>query len=453
MANRGNNTEHDALVGQYSHLATLPREKDALHALRRIASLVKPIMRARNWTVGTLAEFYPDQQNLLGKDTSFLYKYMLTAFTGINVNKGMKICLRLRYPGDQNQFLPMEQVVDTMLHELSHNVHGPHDAKFHALWDQLRKEYEGLVSKGYTGEGFLSEGHRLGGRGTVPRDEARRIARLAAEKRRTLSSGSGQKLGGRPIPIGTDIRRVIVDAIERRNTVLKGCGGGGNKDDKEIQALGDQATNNGFKTKAEEDEANDRAIAQALWELVQEDEKKKYGSDYIPPTPTDPTGNGGGEISPKKLKKVEESVEPPKAKAPPIRRPSDRPVSRLVAEHTSKKPKTIPSRGSSSSSMLQSVSPPVMASSEPLPSPRFVSGWTCIVCTLHNPVNFLACDACTSERPPEVTRQIAEAEKKYTATSRSISMKSNIWTCSRCSTEMEDKWWTCSTCGRMKDTS
>ena len=115
----------------------------------------------------------------------------------------------------------MDQVVDTMLHELSHNVHGPHDAKFHALWDQLRKEYEGLVSKGYTGEGFLSDGHRLGGRG-VPRDEARRIARNAAEKRRTLYSGSGQKLGGRPVPVGTDIRRVIVDAIERRNTVLKG---------------------------------------------------------------------------------------------------------------------------------------------------------------------------------------------------------------------------------------
>ena len=237
-----------------------------------------------------------------------------------------------------------------MLHELSHNVHGPHDQKFHALWDQLRKEYEGLLSKGYTGEGFLSEGHRLGGRGGVPRDEARRIARLAAEKRRTLSSGSGQKLGGRPVPVGTDIRRVIVDAIERRNTVLRGCGAG-SKNDKEIQDLGDQATNNGFKTKAEEDEANDRAIAQALWELVQEDEKKEYGKDYIAPTPTDPTGNGGGEISPSKTIKREEASAAPKAKAPPIRRPSDRPVSRLVSEQATKKPKTIPPRAPSSSSI------------------------------------------------------------------------------------------------------
>jgi len=58
--------EHDALISGYSHLNKFPREKEALHALKKIASLVKPIMRARNWKVGTLAEFWPDQQNLLG---------------------------------------------------------------------------------------------------------------------------------------------------------------------------------------------------------------------------------------------------------------------------------------------------------------------------------------------------------------------------------------------------
>jgi hypothetical protein len=62
--------EHDALVISYSHLKNFPREKDALHTLKKIASLVKPIMRARGWKVGELAEFYPDQQNLLGKAAS-----------------------------------------------------------------------------------------------------------------------------------------------------------------------------------------------------------------------------------------------------------------------------------------------------------------------------------------------------------------------------------------------
>jgi len=41
----------------------------------------------------------------------------LTLPPGINVNRGHKICLRLRYPNDNSLFLPTEEVVDTMLHE------------------------------------------------------------------------------------------------------------------------------------------------------------------------------------------------------------------------------------------------------------------------------------------------------------------------------------------------
>jgi hypothetical protein len=58
--------EIDPLISEYSHEKARPREKEALHTLKKIASLVKPLMRARNWRVGTLSEFYPDQQNLLG---------------------------------------------------------------------------------------------------------------------------------------------------------------------------------------------------------------------------------------------------------------------------------------------------------------------------------------------------------------------------------------------------
>lgn len=59
--------EIDALVLNYSHLRGLPREDQALHMLKKVASLVKPLMRQRGWKVGELAEFWPDQQNLLGK--------------------------------------------------------------------------------------------------------------------------------------------------------------------------------------------------------------------------------------------------------------------------------------------------------------------------------------------------------------------------------------------------
>ncbi|RBQ69560.1 hypothetical protein VDGD_06814 [Verticillium dahliae] len=63
--------EHDALVQAYSHLADFPRAGEALTTLKKVASLVKPIMRARRWRVGELAEFYPEQHNLLGRRLFF----------------------------------------------------------------------------------------------------------------------------------------------------------------------------------------------------------------------------------------------------------------------------------------------------------------------------------------------------------------------------------------------
>ncbi|KAK0731483.1 WLM domain-containing protein [Lasiosphaeris hirsuta] len=414
--------EHDALVLSFSHLKDFAREKEALHTLKKIASLVKPIMRARGWKVGELAEFFPDQHNLLG----------------LNVNRGQRILLRLRYAGDRNQFLPVEQVTDTMLHELSHIVHGPHDEKFHALWNQLRDEHEGLSMKGYTGEGFLSDGHRLGGARRVPMHEARRLARAAAEKRRVVSAGSGQRLGGSAPRPGQDIRNVILSAVERRNRALQGCGNT-NHNEREILEISDTATRNGFRTRAEEDAANDAAIAQALWELVQEDEKAKYGGSYIPPTQQNPTGNGGG------------------TSAALPRRPS----------------------GSGSNP------PPVPTATKPVvpPSlPKVPEVWACEVCTLHNPATYLCCDACGAERTVEASQELfkkstagdkrpravvdltsspvrSSSDMKSSGTSNGgtsqsyTSVPPATWQCSFCGNHMERQWWTCSTCGKMKDNS
>ena len=103
--------EHDPLISEFMHEKARSREAEALKALQKVASIVKPIMRQRNWKVGVLAEFFPTERNLLG----------------INWNRGQKICLRLRYPGDERQFLPLENVVDTMLHEYARFAH-PQDA-------------------------------------------------------------------------------------------------------------------------------------------------------------------------------------------------------------------------------------------------------------------------------------------------------------------------------------
>jgi hypothetical protein len=371
------------------------------------------------------------------------------------VNRGQKILLRLRYPGDRTQFMPIEQVTDTMLHELSHIVHGPHDAKFHALWDQLRDEHEGLVRKGYTGEGFLSNGHRLGGRRQVPMQEARRLARAAAEKRRVLEAGSGQRLGGAAPRPGQDIRNVIVSAIERRNRTLKGCGNT-NHNENEIREISDTASRNGFRTQAEEDAANEAAIAQALWELVQEDEKAKYGSSYIPPSQQNPEGNGGGAVmSAQGSASGSEPAQPGPGRNLRLAGPS--------SSNTSPPPIPFQTR----------------PAAEPPAAPP-ADEWECGICTLCNPANFLCCDACGTERTEEQTKQMQKTSSKrpravVDLTSSPVSKRSgssgkkgatetppssvppkpkpSTWQCSFCGTQMERQWWTCSTCGRMKDNS
>lgn len=327
--------ELDPLVFEYQHEKHRPREAEALLTLRRVASLVKPIMRRRDWKVGTLCEFYPRERNLLG----------------LNINAGGKICLRLRYPNDERQFIPIEQVVDTMLHELCHIIHGPHNQQFHALWNQLRDEHEELALKGYTGEGFLSQGRRLGG-SKIPLEEARRQARAAAEQRRRLSAGSGQRLGGAPVLRGTDMRKVIADAAQRRIDVTQGCASGTERGTQ----LAEEASRNGFRTKAEEDDANERAIMQAYIEMIEEEEREKYGSSYIPPSQTNPAGS--------------RSLRPPS-----------------VPEHTKPPPQSAPG---------------VYVQTDNVPR---AESWTCPICTLDNPSTFLCCGACAVERPTQTITQ------------------------------------------------
>jgi hypothetical protein len=250
--------EHEPLFNTYEHLSGLPRGDAALTLLRKMASTVKPIMRKRGWRVQILAEFLPPEGNLLG----------------LNINRGYKICVRLRYHNNPDLFLPLEQIIDTMLHELSHNKWGEHDHKFHALWDELRDEHETLVRKGYTGDGFMSEGRRLGGGRPPTERDLRELARAGAEKRRTmstLSAGSGRRLGGSDIMLGQDAREVIAGQALLRNTINQGCGS--NRSD--AGSLAQSSLTPAFRTKAEEDDANDRAITQALYELMEEEETAK----------------------------------------------------------------------------------------------------------------------------------------------------------------------------------
>ena len=88
----------------------LDNQKEAFALLDRAAAQVQPIMSKHKWTVAKLVEFYPKNAGLLG----------------LNVNKGAQVKVRLRRGGDKNSFLPYNDVLGTLLHELCHNTHGNH---------------------------------------------------------------------------------------------------------------------------------------------------------------------------------------------------------------------------------------------------------------------------------------------------------------------------------------
>merc|ERR1712000_461522 len=118
--------------------------------------------------------------------------------------------------------------------------------------------------------------------------------------------------------------------------------------------------------------------------------------------------------------------------------------------------------------------------------------WICGVCTLQNPQNFLACDACGSERttPPaeKIAHQSAKKRQEAPRAQEASSAQANrpevvdltvspprkrdekrrrrdrptyspephvapFWDCAECGTKMERRWWTCSTCGHVKESS
>ncbi|KAG8526966.1 uncharacterized protein KY384_008395 [Bacidia gigantensis] len=435
-------SEHDPSVSEYQHEKHRAREADALHMLRKIASLVKPIMRQRGWRVGVLTEFFPEERNLLG----------------LNINKGERICLRLRHAGDERQFMPIEQVTDTMLHELCHIVHGPHDEHFHNLWNQLRDEYENLIRKGYTGEGFLSTGHKLGG-GRIPMHEARRRARAAAEKRQVLSAGSGQKLGGAPVRRGQDIRKVIADAAQRRTAVMKGCASGTATKEKEREII-DLTNKRSVRTKAEADDANEEAIMLAYIDLVQEEEREKEN-------PAGSRSVNAGRSKAENIAAQELSRLKSQDAIPPI------PSLTKPMPSTS----TAPSRLAPSTSETIDLINPALYPSD--------GSWACEVCTLINPPTHLMCDACGIERrsPPPAAKEMTKApplpirnksdqhqlglgslkednSAKAVRTLREMEDKQRGkpqaplgWLCGHCGQFMEREWWTCANCGEMKASS
>lgn len=434
-------SELEPLFGRFVHEAQRPRADEALRALQKLASVVKPIMRTRNWYVGQLTEFYPKEAILLG----------------LNIDGGREIRVRLRYPGDENQFLPFEEVVDTMLHELSHIVYGPHDEDFHALWDKLRDEHEALLRKGYTGEGFLGRGNKVGGSGRIPMHEARRRARAAAEKRRTLTAGSGQRLGGSvPIPRNAqEARDRIINAIERRKIIEKGCGVGADQDQIEVNTRPD--SKNVVTTRAPKADVDEETMMKAFIDLIQEEERGLHGNSYMPPSQENPSGMraiGAPSLSPSTLRAQQASIESElkRAKLPPALSINSKPPLKATTRPAPYHPPR-PAPTTKPTSTTQTTP----------------DAWPCPACTLVNPISTPTCEACEGPRPsifpppkqeketplalkPRLTSKEQYARIKAQEDARNQS-KAAAWGCWSCGRFNDQMWWSCQGCGSVKTSS
>jgi hypothetical protein len=80
----------DVYIKSFTHLKDRHRADDALKLLQRIASLVKPIMRKRGWILPVLAEFFPDNPNLVGESSPVFFSYLVIVGGRVNLFADLK---------------------------------------------------------------------------------------------------------------------------------------------------------------------------------------------------------------------------------------------------------------------------------------------------------------------------------------------------------------------------
>merc|ERR1712151_963033 len=128
----------------------------AFHAMKLLEKLstdpgIVAIMVERELVVGTLGEMDPIDDRLMNKTA-----HQGGLLLGYNTNMGQRIDLKLR-TDDLKSFRPYADIVSTLIHELSHNWVGDHNALFWGNFAQMRVEYlhkhASLSASGYVVNG------------------------------------------------------------------------------------------------------------------------------------------------------------------------------------------------------------------------------------------------------------------------------------------------------------
>mmetsp|Transcript_24914 Transcript_24914/g.70937 ORF Transcript_24914/g.70937 Transcript_24914/m.70937 type:complete len:666 (+) Transcript_24914:96-2093(+) len=187
-----------------------PPPFDAEKLLQRLATDpgIIDLMTSRRFTVGILTEMSPvEAQDRMAKrgtpDMDLL---------GYNQNAGEMIVLKLR-TDTLKGFRPYHDLINTLIHEMTHNVWGPHDQNFWKLYGELKAQYmrfhrfwshggkSAADGPGKQFQGFVGDddddgkeasgfGQTLGGDGSALGNlTPRSRAAMAAEARKSMGNG------------------------------------------------------------------------------------------------------------------------------------------------------------------------------------------------------------------------------------------------------------------------
>ncbi|KAH9058358.1 WLM-domain-containing protein [Lactarius vividus] len=413
-----------------------PRDQErARQLLRALAAQVKPIMKDHGFSVNSLEEYeYND------------------VFAGRNWNNGETVELVLRRR--DGSFTSTSWLMGTLCHELAHIKHMNHGPGFQALWNQLRKEVVALQAQGYYGDGMWSSGTRLADSSVIAGQEtldndlpeymcggAQSRARPSARRRRRQPVAGPSMLSGAQ----TAKRRKAGSRITAAGT-FSGPGQALNADEDEKTA------GTGFRKKAVSKRAREeRAIAAEKRQLALEASTNLTRDQEEDDSDTEPQELR--ETDQERRQTMMDSMDASEAKQLKTGTLSDiwgdfilpkRPLNKVRAAEskaTGDDSPRVNSQGAKNASM-RAPSPPAPPRGAVRPeSPRFCPGklpqeqtqggkqmsgrtvshqertfgatlsnpktrceiartpkWSCLVCTLDNKPEHLACSACATPR-------------------------------------------------------
>lgn len=404
-------------------------QERARQLLRALAAQVKPVMKEHGFVVNSLEEYE--------------YNHV---FAGRNWNNGETVELVLRRR--DGTFASTSWLMGTLCHELAHIKHMNHGPGFQALWSRLRKEVVALQARGYYGDGMWSSGTRLADSAVITGHEtldddlpeymcggAQSRARPSARRRRQQAVAGPSGLTGAQ----TAKRRKAGSRITAAGTFLGG-GQALNADEDE------KSTGTGFRKKAVSKRAREeRAMAAEKRQLALEastnltsgreeddsdtemeelhetdQERRQTMMNSMDATEADQLKAGtlsdiwGGFILPKRPPGKVHAVES-KATGPPgvspqgsrnasTRAPSPPPPARSTARPESlrffpgKLPQEQTRDGKRVSGQTASYQERTFGATTTRGDITRNHKWPCLVCTLDNEPEHLACSACATPR-------------------------------------------------------